>query len=116
MNLQSQKDSGIGAGLRHGVLTVLALLYVLFADYLPLMLAGLVCLFFAAYISVRLLIWFQNDRFTPNRLRVGLTWAFIGFHGDTDEFDIRPVRVYFLLLGVLFAGLVLRPIFGWMIP
>ena len=115
MTLESQKDSGLNSVLRHTLLTLLALVYVLFADYLPLMLAGLVCLFFVAYISVRLLIWFQNDRFTPNRLRVGLTWALVGIDEEAEEYDTAPVRTYFSLLLLLFAGLVLRPMLAWLL-
>ena len=89
--------------------TVVALAYVLTASYPATALAALISIFFAAYLWMRFMIFFENDRFTPNRLRVGMTWALIGIHDETNEFDRRPVRVYFALLAVLFAGLILRP-------
>lgn len=115
MNLRSEENKAPGSALRHAVLTVLALGYVLLADYAALMLAGLICMFFAAYICVRLLLWFQNDRFTPNRLRVGLTWALVGIDEEAEEYDTAPVRTYFSLLILLFAGLFLRPMLGWLL-
>lgn len=88
----------------------LSLVFILGADYPPLALGALVALFFAVYIWMRVMIFLENDRFTPKRLRVGLTWALIGVHDDANEFDARPVRVYFVLLAILFIGLVVRPL------
>lgn len=109
------RDAAHGFGLKHVVLTVLALAYVLFADYTALMLAGLTCVFFAFYLGFRFLAWFQADRFTPKRLRVGATWALVGIDGEADEYDSGPARTYFSLLLILFAGLVLRPVLGWIL-
>ncbi len=91
---------------------VLSLAFIVGAEYPPQALAALIALFFAVYIWMRVMIFLENDRFTPKRLRVGLTWALIGVHDEANEFDARPVRVYFVLLTVLFIGLVLRPLVG----
>ena len=93
--------------------TVAALVFLLFADYPNAALGGIIALFFAAYVWMRVMVYLDNDRFSPRRLRVGLTWALVGIDKDTDEFDVRPVRVYFVLLVVLFAGLILRPLFSF---
>lgn len=92
-----------------------ALAYLLGADYPPAALGALVAIFFAAYLWMRVMVFWENDRFSPKRIRVGMTWAFIGVHADTQEYDPRPVRVYFALLAILFAGLILRPFVDWMI-
>lgn len=99
-----------GFTLSHVVLLIVATSYLLAADYPPMALGALVSIFFAVYIWMRVMIFFENDRFTPKRIRVGMTWALVGLHEDTQEYDPRPVRVYFALLAVLFAGLILRPI------
>ncbi len=106
----NRHETGHGWPLRQIALSLLALIYVLSADYPAAALGSLVSIFFAAYIWMRMMIFFENDRFTPKRVRVGMTWALVGLHEDTQEYDRRPVRVYFALLAVLFAGLVLRPI------
>ncbi|MEM9643029.1 MAG: hypothetical protein AAGA19_16165 [Pseudomonadota bacterium] len=87
--------------------------FLLFTDYRPLTLAALVVFYFLGYVALRLMNFLDNNRFTPRRYQVGLSWALTGFNEDTDEFDIRPVRLYFLLLSVLSAGLLLRPIVRW---
>ena len=87
--------------------------YVLFADYPSLAVPALVALFFGAYIWLRVMVYMENNSFTPRRLQVSLTWALVGIDAATDEYDPRPVRVYFILLSLLFASLVLRPIAQW---
>jgi len=87
--------------------------FLLFVDYNPIALGALVALFFAVYIWLRVMIFLENDRFTPKRRRVGLSWALVGVYDEADEFDPRPVRVYFVLLFILFIGMVIRPILGW---
>ena len=89
--------------------TLAALAYVLFADYEPLALAAVLCLIFAGYVWIRVLVYWENDRFTPKRYRVGFTWALIGIDPDTEEFDARPAQIYFVILLLLFAGLLVRP-------
>ena len=91
----------------HIAATLGALAFVLTAEYATLTLAGLLCMFFALYVSGRCLYWFHNNRFSPQHLRVGFTWAIIGIDSETAEFDTGPVRMYFSLLVLLFAGLVL---------
>jgi len=93
--------------------TVLCLFFLLVADYPPLALGAIVALFFAVYIWMRVMIYLENDRFSPKRMRVGVTWALVGVDDDTQEFDARPVRVYFILLTILFVGLVVRPLLSW---
>lgn len=87
--------------------------FLLFTDYRPMTLAALVVFYFLGYIALRLMSFLDNNRLTPRRYQVGLSWALTGFNSETDEFDIRPVRVYFLLLALLSAGLLLRPIVKW---
>ncbi len=84
--------------------------YLLFGEYRPQTLGALVAMFFGAYVWLRVMLYLENNRFSPKRYRVGVTWALVGIDNDTSEFDIRPVRVYFLLLSALLCGLVLRPI------
>ena len=115
MMAHHHRDANVSSVLRHTILTLLAVGYVLFADYGPLVLAGLVCLFFVVYIAVRLIFWFNNDRFTPDRLRVGVTWALVGIDEEAEEFDSGPALTYFSLLLLLFAGLLLRPILGFLL-
>ena len=93
--------------------TVLCVMFLLIADYPPLALAALIALFFAVYVWMRVMIYLENDRFSPKRIRVGATWALIGVHDEVNEFDARPVRVYFILLAILFVGLVVRPLLEW---
>lgn len=88
--------------------------FVLFAQYPPLAVPALVALFFGAYIWLRVMIYMENNSFTPRRLQVSLTWALVGIDAATEEYDHRPVRVYFILLSLLFTSLVLRPIALWM--
>ena len=107
-------ESTLARGLQ-AVTTLAAVAFILVADYPPLALGALVAMFFAAYIWLRMMIYFENDRFSPKRLRVGVTWALVGIASDTDEYDTRPVRVYFILLAILFTGVLLRPFFGWVI-
>ena len=90
-----------------------SLWFLLFTDYRPLTLAALIVFYFLAYVALRLMSFLDNNRFTPKRYQVGLSWALTGFNQETDEFDIRPVRVYFLLLALLSAGLLLRPVVRW---
>ena len=106
---------GLAGRLVQGGLFAFAIGFVLLADYPALALPALISLFFAAYIWLRVMIFLENNRFSPNRLRVSLTWALVGIDETTDEFDIRPVRVYFILLSLLFASLVLRPITAWIL-
>ncbi len=87
--------------------------FLLFTDYRPMTLAALVVFYFLGYVALRLMSFLDNNRLTPRRYQVGLSWALTGFNSETDEFDIRPVRVYFLLLALLSAGLLLRPIVKW---
>ncbi len=89
---------------------IIAGAYLLSADYPPAALGALIALFFAVYVWMRLMVFFENDRFSPKRVRVGLTWALIGLDDGVREFDPRPVRVYFALLVILFAGLIIKPI------
>ena len=87
----------------------------LFADYPPAALAALMGFIFLAYLGMRVLIFWDNNRFTPRRLQVGITWALIGIDADTEEFDTRPVRVYFAILALLAVGVLARPVFLWML-
>ena len=89
--------------------------FVLLADYPMPALGALVALLFAAYVWLRCLVFFDNDRFTPRRHRVSLTWALVGIDDTAKEFDYRPVRVYFVLLAILFCGTVLRPVLQWVL-
>ncbi|WP_112321259.1 hypothetical protein [Oceanibium sediminis] len=102
----------VGAVLR--VLSLLLLFaasaWLLLSDYHPMSLAVLTSVYFCAYVAFRLIWFLDNNSFTPQRRQVGLTWALTGFNADTSEFDGRPVRVYFLLLTLMSAGLFLRPI------
>ncbi len=100
--------------MAHLGLTLAAVGFILFSDYNARALGFIVGIFFAAYIWMRVMVFLDNDRFSPKRLRVGITWALIGIDADTDEFDPRPVVVYFALLAVLFAGLVVKPILQMM--
>ena len=93
--------------------TLLSIVFLLGAEYPPLALGAVVALFFAVYVWMRIMIHLENDRFTPKRLRVGITWALVGINDDTQEYDPRPVRVYFILLSILFVGLVVRPMTNW---
>ncbi|NNU78823.1 hypothetical protein HMH01_00095 [Halovulum dunhuangense] len=96
---------------------VLALLgatgWLLLSDYHPLTLAVLIAAYFVGYVALRLMWFLDGNRLTPRGLQVGLGWALTGFNPETEEYDIRPVRVYFLLLALLAAGLFLRPIARW---
>jgi len=91
-------------------LLALAAGWLVLADYHPMSLAVLVAAYFLAYAGFRTIRFLDGNRFTPRRLQVGMNWALTGFNANTDEFDIGPVRVYFLLLALLSAGLFLRPI------
>lgn len=93
-----------------GGLTVAGLTYVLTADYSSLALAAVLALVFAIYFFIRTMAFWENERFTPNRIQVGMSWVLIGVDPDTNEFDTRPVRVYAAILLVLVAGLVVRPV------
>ena len=84
--------------------------WLMLAEYHPMSLAVLVAGYFLAYAGFRTILFLDGNRFTPRRLQVGMNWALTGFNANTDEFDIGPVRVYFLLLAILSAGLFLRPI------
>ena len=92
-----------------------ALWFLLFTEYRPLSLAALIVFYFLAYVALRLMTHLDNNRLTPDGLQVGLNWALTGFNQDTREFDMRPVRVYFLLLALLAAGMLLRPIVRWIV-
>ena len=96
-------------------MTVLALIYLLFADYHPMALAVLLTLIFVFYVVYRILLYIEEDCFTPNRLRVSILWAVIGIDRGTEEFDTGPVRAYFSLLLLLFTGLVIRPVAQWVV-
>jgi len=96
-----------------GGLTAACAGWLLLADYHPLALAVLVTLFFGAYVAFRWIWWMDDNRMTPKRLQVGLIWALMGYNHDNEEVDLGPVRVFFILLAVQFAGLVLRPILQW---
>lgn len=98
-----------------GLLFLVALCWFLMSDYPPMSLAALTALYFCAYVGLRLLLFMDNNGFTPERRQVGLTWALTGFNEDTREFDVRPVRVYFLLLALMSAGLFLRPVVRWLL-
>jgi len=99
--------------IARGVVYLFAISYVLFSDYPALAVPAIVALFFAAYVWLRVMVWMETNSFTPGGLQVGLTWALVGIDRTTQEHDIRPVRVYFILLSLLFAALVLRPIIAW---
>ena len=102
---------GVGA-----LATAAAVLWFLLADYSPAALTGLITLLFGFYVAYRLLLWIEGSRMTPARLRVGAAWALVGYDAGTRDFDVRPVRVYFLLLALQFAGLLIRPIAQWLSP
>ncbi len=104
------RQGGVPGGWLSGAGVVAALGWLLLADYHPMTLAVLVALFFCGYAGFRLMVFMDANRFTPRRLRVGLNWALVGFNAATGEYDIGPVRVYFLLLALLSAGLFLRPV------
>ncbi len=93
----------------------LALGWLLTADYTPMALSALVAFLFVGYVGFRLLAWLDVNRFSPRHLRVGLTWALVGLDPETDEYDRRPVVVYFLMLAILAAGLLLRPFVQWVV-
>lgn len=97
------------------LLLIAAMIWLLTSDYHPMSLAGLTSVYFLAYVALRLMWFLDNNRFTPRRQQVGLTWALTGFNEDTQEFDVRPVRVYFLLLALMSAGLFLRPVVRWVV-
>jgi hypothetical protein len=97
------------------LLLTAATVWLLLSDYQPMSLAGLIAFYFLAYVAMRLLWFLDNNRFTPKRQQVGLNWALTGFNARTAEFDVRPVRVYFLLLALMSVGLFLRPIVKWVI-
>ena len=101
--------------LAGGALSVLGLFYLALADYPNGVLAVLIGLIFICYLAVRTLVFFENDRFTPKRRRVSLTWAVAGIDEATREFDPRPVRVYFVLLTILFVGTTVRPFIVWLL-
>jgi|GEM_PF-2089334 len=97
------------------VVFLLSLGWFLLSDYHPMSLAGLIAFYFLAYVAMRLMWFMDNNRFTPKRQQVGLNWALTGFNAETNEFDVRPVRVYFLLLALLSVGLFLRPVVQWVV-
>ncbi len=113
MNDHQETTRIIGLPLSTVAGTLICLLFLLVADYPPLALGAIVALFFAAYVWMRVMIFLENDRFTPKRLRVGLTWALVGVDDDSQEYDARPVRVYFILLTILLVGLIVRPMLSW---
>ncbi len=112
--MSDQKSEASGGDLRLSMLQVLGTLFaagfVLFADYPVAALGAIIALIFVIYIWVRVLVFLDNNRFSPRQRRVGMTWALLGIDRDTSEYDIGPVRVYCALLLVLFMGGVLRPI------
>lgn len=91
-------------------LSIAAAGYVLFGTYPPSALAGVISLIFIGYLVLRVTVFWENNRFTPTFSRVGLTWALVGYNPSSQEFDYRPVRIYFILLSLLFCGLILRPL------
>ena len=93
----------------------LAFGWLLLASYPAQALVFLVVFFFVVYLGLRVLNWMEGNRFSPARLRVGLTWALMGVDAETDEYDVRPATVYFCLLGMLAIGLLLRPVAQWMV-
>ncbi len=97
------------------VFTLVCVGWLVLADYNPMTLSVLVSLYFVAYVASRWVIWLESNGFTPRRYQVGLSWALVGYNSLNDEFDIRPVRVYFLLMAVEFTGLVVRPLVQWVV-
>lgn len=85
------------------------LTFVLLGDYNPYSLAAILGLAFVGYLAVRLMIFWENEGFSPNRIQVGLGWVFLGIHSNTNEFDTRPVRTYCAILILLLLGVVVRP-------
>lgn len=107
-----------GATLRRigsALVLLLAAGWLLTADYTPVALSALVAFLFLGYVALRLLTWIETNRFSPRHLRVGLTWALVGLDPETDEYDRRPVVVYFLMLAILAAGMLLRPFVQWIV-
>jgi hypothetical protein len=96
--------------------TAAALAVLLLADYHPMALTGVLTMIFAAYVAGRLILWLGENRMTPRRWQVGANWALVGYNSLNGEFEIGPVRVYFLLLALQFAGLFLRPLAQWILP
>ena len=107
--------SQIPGGFTSGVATLLAAGFVLFGDYPVIALPAIASLIFAVYVGFRILVWFENARFSPKRLRVGVTWALVGIDMETDEYDTGPVRMYFALLALLLLGMVVRPFAIWVL-
>ena len=96
-------------------LTLGGLAYVLLADYPPQVLGVLLAMIFGIYFSVRVLIYWDNDGFSPKRIRVGMRWVLLGLDADTEEFDAGPVRVYAAILLLLLTGLIVRPMAQWLV-
>ncbi|QHQ36119.1 hypothetical protein [Algicella marina] len=90
--------------------TLVCVGWLVLADYHPMTLSVLVSIYFAFYVGFRLLVWMDNNRMTPRRYQVGIRWALVGYNELNDEFDLRPVRIYFLLMSIEFVGLVVRPV------
>ncbi len=98
-----------------GLLTFGCAVWLVVGEYNPLALAVLVTLYFSGYVAFRWIWWMDDNRMTPKRLQVGIVWALMGYNHDNREFDPGPARVYFILLGLQFAGLVLRPVVQWVV-
>lgn len=91
------------------VLAFLAFGFVVIGDYTPGVLAAVLGLVFLGAIILRVLIFWDNEGFSPNRIQIGASWILLGYDPSTSEFDTGPVRTYFVILCLLFFGVVLRP-------
>ena len=92
---------------------IVAVYVLFFTDYPPQALAISICLIAVFYMTIRIINFFDEDRFTPKRVRVGLLWAVAGVSTETEEFDTGPALFYVCLFFILFAGLLIRPAIQW---
>lgn len=97
------------------ILVLGAMAYVLLGTYEPYSLAVILVLVFAVSIAFRVLVFWDNEGFSPNRIQIGATWVLLGYDRSTSEFDTGPVRTYFVILMLGFLGLIVRPFFRFLI-
>ena len=109
------RSSAVWRRVGSAMVMLLAVGWLLSAEYTPVGLAALVSFLFVGYGALRLMTWMDANRFSPRHLRVGLTWAPVGLDPETDEYDRRPVVVCFLMLAIPSAGLLLRPVLQWVV-
>lgn len=115
MTSQSSSPLNLGARILWCVAVCVALYVLLLTDYPPQALAVATCIIALTYMAIRIVNFFDEDRFSPKRVRVGLLWAVAGVSTETDEFDTGPALFYVCLFLVLSAGLVLRPLVQWVL-